>query len=123
MKYNTQQPSLPFPASYHVRWRADRLYTNAQIYSGGTWVNAGWDFSGDVSQNGAYLEMRIPLSDIGSPSILSVHLNMISETLFNETSFAAVPSDSFFDGYDPDYTKYYQFDLKASTPPNDYFPQ
>jgi hypothetical protein len=120
LMYNTQQPSLAFSARYHIQWKADNTYTNALEYNGVNWAVAGWttdDFLADQ-----YLEMRLPLSSIGSPSTIRIHLSMISEAAMLEWSYAAVPSTSFVDGYDPDYTKYYEFYLTAPAVPNSYTP-
>ena len=38
-------------------------------------------------------------------------------TSLNEASWAAVPAGSYVDGYDPDYSEYYEFDLTASSVP------
>ena len=114
--YGTQQPSLPFEARYHLRWRANNLLTSMMQYSAG-WVDAGWDFTNDVYQSGTFVELRIPLADIGSPPIVRVHVSMINEP--GVWSYAAAPSDSFVDGADPDYTRYYAFDLAGSAPPTD----
>ncbi len=115
--YNTQEPALPFSANYHLRWKADNTFTNAMNWDGNAWVDAGWDFSDDVVQQGDFLEFRIPRSDIGSPARVSLYIGMINETNGVESSFAALPADSLSDGYDPDYTKYYDFDLQGTASP------
>jgi len=120
VSYNTQQPALAFSTGYHVCWRADNGYTRVFQYNGSSWVDIGWP--GDVAQSGNYMEMRIPLSSIGSPSTVDVHVNMISDTTASEWSYAAVPANSFTDGYDPDYGKFYQFDFGTMTAPNEYTP-
>ena len=122
LMYNKQQPSLAFGAQYHLRWRTDGLFVNGQEYIGAGWVDAGWNLTGDVFQSGQYVEMRMALADIGSPTTVRVHINMILETAMIEWSYAAVPSTSFIDGYDPDYTKYYEFDLSSTPAPNSYNP-
>ena len=66
--------------------------------------------------------MRIPIASIGSPDKLKVHLNMLNATPGNEWSWGAVPSTSFVDGYDPDYIKYFEFNLKDNVMPNQYSP-
>jgi hypothetical protein len=118
--YNTQQPTLIFSAGYHVCWRTDNNYTLLFQYNGSSWVNMGWP--GVVAQNGNYVEMRIPLINIGSPSVVKVHVNMILSAGGSEWSYVAVPATSFTDGYDPDYGKYYQFDFSSMTVPKDYTP-
>ena len=70
-----------------------------------------------------YLEMRIPLADIGSPASVDLHLSMINETDCGEWPFAGVPSTSFSDGQDPDSAAYYSFDLTGTTVPTAHSPQ
>jgi hypothetical protein len=118
LTYNTQQPTLPFAARWHVRWRTDNAFTDAQLWSGSGWANASWNFSGDVFQAGTFVELRIPLVDIGSPTTLSVVLDMINEQAGGEWSYAAVPSTAFTDGYDPNFAKYLFLDLQGSVAPN-----
>ena len=120
--YNTQQPSLAFGAQYHLRWKTDGLFVNGLQYNGASWVDAGWILTGDVFQSEQYVEMRVPLVDIGSPSTVRVHLNMISEASMLEWSYSAVPSTSFIDGYDSDYMRYFAFDLSSVAVPNSYTP-
>jgi hypothetical protein len=116
--YNTQQPTLAFPAAYNVSWKADNSLTDALAWSGTAWAEANWNFTGDVFQNGNYFEMRIPLVNIGSPSSVSVDVSMINATAFHEATYSGVPSTSFTDGYNPSYAEYLQLDLQGSTVPN-----
>ena len=76
--------------------------------------------SGDVEMMGSFAEMRIAWTDLGDPALVDVHLGMMREQAFNEASWAAVPEGSYVDGYDPDFTQYFEFDPLASTLPNDY---
>ena len=119
--YNTQTPPLPFSALHHVRWKADNSYTDAQSYNGSSWVEANWDFTGGVYQSGNYIEMRVARSDLGSPTTsLPVAVAMLNETNNVEATYAGVPSTTFTDGYDPTWSKYFDFDLTSSTVPNAY---
>ncbi|MDP8256547.1 MAG: hypothetical protein P9M14_12425 [Candidatus Alcyoniella australis] len=118
--YNTQQPTLPFSAAYHVRWKADGSYANAQQFDG--WVDAVWDFTGDVFQSGNFIELRVPLADIGSPTQVDVLLCMVNEQSMSEWTYAGVPDTIFSDGFDPDYAHWLRFDLGASQSPADYTP-
>lgn len=121
--YNTQQPALPFEAQYHVRWRADAMFTGALEWDGTDWVEPAWTVNpGDVFHSGQFVELRVSMIDIGTPSYLRVHLGLLRETSFNEASWAAVPEASYVDGYDPDYTQYFEFDLAGSSLPADYAP-
>jgi hypothetical protein len=115
--YNSQQASLPFGAHYHMRWKTDNLYTNAQLYNGTAWVDALWNFTGNVHQNGTYVEFRIPLTSLGSPTSISMAMLMVNEASGIEWSYAGVPSTLFTDGYDPNYAKYFTFDLASPKVP------
>ena len=119
-KYNTQQPGLPFAAKYHLRWKADNSFTNAQVWSGTAWVDAAWDFTGRVFKTvgGNYLEISIRRSDLGTPSHVPLVMGMLNETNGGEASYAAVPANAYVDKYDPDFAHWYDFDLTSSTVPN-----
>ena len=116
--YNTQQPQLPFPAKYHLRWRADNAYFSAMTFDGTNWSDLGSGVAGNVSRAGGFMEWRVPLATIGNPTQFDAHICMINETSLGETSYAAVPFSSFVPGYDPDYTKYFSFNLAGSSVPN-----
>jgi len=119
--YNSQQPTLPFAAATHVRWRVSNDYTNALGYSG-TWSDLGWDFTGDVYLSGTFMEMRIPLADIGSPASLDLAMYMINEAGGSEWSWAACPASAITDGHDPDLAAYYSFVIGGITVPTDHSP-
>ena len=123
VEYNSQQPALPFEAQYHVRWRADAMFTGPLEWDGLAWVEPGWTINpGDVFHTGDFVEVRISMIDLGSPTYLQVHLGLLREEDFNEASWAAVPEGSYVDGYDPDYSQYFEFDITGSTLPADYTP-
>ncbi len=117
--YNTQQPALPFAAEMHVQWRSTNDFTKGLTYSTANgWTDAGWNFSGDVFENGSYLELRVPLTNLGSPTSLAVVASMVNETSGVEATYAGVPANTFAsDGYDRDFGKYFQFDLQGSKLP------
>jgi len=118
LTYNTQSPTLPFSARWHVRWRTNNTFTEAQLWSGSSWGNASWNFTGDVYQSGTFVEMRVPLVDLGSPTTLAFHLGMLNEQNLAEGSYAATPSTSYADGYDPNYAKYLELALGGSVAPS-----
>jgi len=118
VEYNTQEPMLPFEARYHLRWRADDLFGGALEWGGMQWDPAPFGLvAGDVAWSGSFLELRVARADIGMPTDLELHMSMLRETMLDEASWAAVPSTSFVDGYDPDYAQFFAFDLEASTTP------
>lgn len=122
VQYNTQAPTLPFSAKWHVRWRADNMFTNAMQFAAGQWSDAAWSFTGDVFQAGDLVEIRIPRADIGALATVDLHLSMINEAGGGEFTFAGTPSTSFTDAVDPDYTKFYRFDLEGCDAPSAYAP-
>lgn len=115
--YNTQSPALPFDAKWHVRWRADNLFTDTQEWDGGMWATASWNVT--AFQSDTFLEFAIPLAELGSPATLPVHLSMINEAGGAESTFSVVPATSISaDGYDPDYGEFFVLDLEGSTLPS-----
>ncbi len=123
--YNSQQPMLPFDALWHLRWRANDNFGGALEWNGATWINPGFGpnaGSNDVAFAGSFVEMRVAWANLDNPDLLDVHLGMLREQAFNEASWAAVPGSSYVDGYDPNYTKYFEFDVLGSTLPADHDP-
>jgi len=116
--YNTQTPTFPtgFNAKYHIRWKADNTYTNAQTYTA-AWADAAWDFTGDVFRTGSFVEFRIPRADIGSPTTLKVIVNMINEQGGGEWTYGLAPSAGFTDGYAANPAKYLSCNLNSSSAP------
>lgn len=115
--YNTQSPALPFDAKWHVRWRADNLLTDTQEWDGAMWATATWNAS--AFQSGNFVELAIPIAELGSPAMLPVHLSMINEAGGAEATFSVVPATSIAaDGYDPDYDEFFVLDLEGSTVPS-----
>lgn len=114
--YNTQSPTLPFDAKWHVRWRADNLFTDTQEWGGASWASASWNAS--AFQSGTFVELAIPRAELGSPATLPVHVSMINEAGGAEATFSVVPATSIAaDGYDPDYAAHLVLDLDGSTVP------
>jgi hypothetical protein len=118
VKYNNQEPTLPFSARWHVRWRTDNAFTDAQVWSGSAWGNASWNFTGDVYQTSTFVEVRVPFVDIGSPTSVDLLLAMLNEQGGGEWTYAGVPSTTFTDGSDPNYAKYLQLDVQGVVAPN-----
>lgn len=130
LPYNgsVQQPTLPFSACYHLRWKVDGSYTNVQRWDSGQgkWLDAG--VVGvpvlTVARQGTFMEMSFTQASIGSPSKLRVHMNMLIEGSGADWTYAGVPSTSFADAKNPSFTKYYEFvptDLTAA--PSSYAPR
>lgn len=116
--YGAQSPTLPFLAKYHLRWKADNTYTNARTFDGVNWVEAGWNFTGDVVQNGNFVELRVPRSDLANPNNVELTLGMINEP--GVWTYAGVPATSYTDGADRDFAHHFAFDLTSDAVPNSY---
>jgi hypothetical protein len=115
--YNTQQPSLPFAAKWHVRWKSNNSFTDALVF-GSAWGAAGWDFTGDVFQKNGFVEMRVGWADFAETiTTLKVAMYMLNEQGGSEFSYAAAPATAFTDAYDADVAKYFAFDRTASLTP------
>ena len=115
--YMGQSPTLPFPARWHVRWKADGTYTNMQEYSGG-WVDSdgSWPNLADVRASGDFVELRIPRSAIADPATVPLVMGVLREGV-NAATFAGVPESAFSDGFDPNFTSYFEFELDGSALP------
>jgi len=90
------------------------------VWGGSNW--AASTFNGDAARSGNYVEISVPLTDIGSPATVRLHISMVNATDTAEWTYAGVLDSSFADGNDPDYTKYYEFDLSGVQAPNAYSP-
>ncbi len=118
--YNTQEPGLPFSARWHARYRLDGNNSEVLEWGGASWDSAWTLTQNDVSQSEGYVELRVPLTDLGDPETLDVHMALINEKGFAEWTWGAVPSGSITDGYNPDYGARYEFDMVGSTVPADH---
>ena len=117
IQYNTQGPQLPFSAKYHLRWRTDGN-SSGLVFNGSAWVNMSPGSEGSWYRSGSFVEWRIPLATVGNPAQFDMHVSMLSELSGSEWSYAAVPHNSFADGYDPDYSEYFHFDMGSPSVPN-----
>jgi hypothetical protein len=118
-----QQAHLPFNAGYHLRWKADGMYTDLQKWDGTMWTDVGP--IGTRARKGNFMELSITRALLGSPLTLKVHMSMLIEQAGAEWTYSGVPSTSFTDGKAPaSFTKYYEFDLANTTKaPNAYAPK
>ncbi|MCA9491258.1 MAG: hypothetical protein KC621_15110, partial [Myxococcales bacterium] len=120
---NTQQPALPAPFRFAVRWKADDSYNALDVWNGAGWsVQANWlgTQGSAVAESNANqaVEFRIPLAALGGASRVSVITSWVFEGAGFETTYSPLPSGTFTDGYDPDPTTYYSFDLTGPGAPN-----
>lgn len=124
--YNTQQPGFPagFGAEYYYRWKASADFYDLQRYDTNAWVEVTSNTT-VPAHDGQYLELSIPLADLGAPTTLGVAAFMLNETAFVEAAYAGLYSDSFTDGYyDSDIGpipigSYLEADFASPLAPND----
>jgi hypothetical protein len=120
--YNTQQPGLVAPMTRHLRRKADGSFDSLLTWSGVAWTDSapGWLSGGgrQVARAGDVLELRLPRADLGVTDTLLIAGGWLFEGAGSETTFSGSPSTAFSDGYDPDLTHVWQFDLTSPDAPN-----
>jgi hypothetical protein len=116
--YNGQQPTLPFGARWHPRWKSDDTFTDMQEYAG-SWGDAAavWLEGPDWVHAGDYLELRLSRTALDSGNLVPVVMGLLREAPNNEATYAGVPDSAFSDGFDPDIEAHYEFDLDGSVLP------
>ncbi len=120
-----QQPNLPFSAKYHLGFKSDLSYTNKLIWDSAQskWVDAGIGLVPVAAYKTTFMEGSISRAQIGNPPTVKIHMSMINEKASGQWTFAGVPESSFEDGVDPDYSKYFEFNLAdGSKAPSSYTP-
>jgi hypothetical protein len=134
VKFNNQQPVLPFEANTLLKWDADlgeAQGTNAlYTWSGTDWIETPSFFGTQgsalaVDTSFKALEMKVPLGIFGADTSRTIRahacwISTVTAALETEKSYAATPWQSFFDRPDPDYTQYFEFDLNGSQFPGNY---
>jgi hypothetical protein len=122
--HNTQGPTLPFQASFLIRSKLDDSYSSLQSYSGGSWTTSSplFGVGGAVrAESGTTVEMAVPLATLGVTDQLDLVMTLLYEGTGFESTYSATPSTTLSDGaYDPNYTKYWSFDLTSSSPSASY---
>jgi hypothetical protein len=119
--YGPQQPTLPFEATHHLRWKASGDFTSVEVFDAGSWRSANAALVPIIAaQQGELMEMSVTRASINATGKIAVHMNMLIEG-GGDWTFAGVPSTSFIDGKDPKFGKYFELDLTDTTkPPNAY---
>lgn len=118
--YNTQTPSFPtgFEADFYFRWKADGTLTDLKHWDGDSWEVLK---TTTAERMGSFVETAVLLSDIGSPSNLSVLSFMLNEKDMAEACFAGLYADSFTDDYHMTLSPghYLAADMASFRSPND----
>ena len=122
LTYNTQRATFPtgFGSEYYYRWKCDATFATLEQSDGlGTWTTIS--VSIPAAHAGDFLELAIPLTELGSPAALGIEIWMINEKPLVESTFAGLYSDNFTDGYYPDLalTAYLRADFASPNAPND----
>jgi hypothetical protein len=112
--YAGQQPTLPFAADFHFRWRVDGLDTGLFQWNGSAWEQVAWN--GSVAQTGLFMEYSIPRSDLGNPTRVRMIPFMVID---NQWTFAGAPLSAFVDGPDPDFFDWLSIDLRVDAAPTE----
>jgi hypothetical protein len=125
---DVQQPTLPFPASIHLRWKVSGDYTNVQQWNA---AMTKWEDAPlvplTVFRQGSFVEMAVSRAALGSPTKIQLVMNMLIEgsaSVHDDFTYAGVPSNAFTDMKDPHFLHYFEFDLTdLSKAPSSYLPK
>jgi len=126
-QYNHQRPKFPtgFSADYYYAWKTDDSYAQFKKYATGAWSTATSTIAKARDSAKSFVDIKIPLADLGSPTKFSVVTMMMNEATSGEWSYAGLFSGSYTDGYYPASSgtdvpiKYWlQVDLASSAAPS-----
>jgi hypothetical protein len=122
-----QQPSLAFQATRAIQWSADGSVGSLYRFNGAAWLEtANWlgTAGSAVVENdpAGMVELAIPLAALDVSTQLDLHLAWVDDRLGLDRTEGGVPATSFADGADPNYARYYRFELATSTVPSSYTP-
>jgi hypothetical protein len=114
--YNTQSPTLPFPAKYHFRYRLDGNLMSLKVFNGTIWVDQGSGIS--VTKSGNYVEFAIPRADIGNLNFIKICGAMLNEANLIEWTYAMIPQQTAIDSYDPIFSHWLGYPLLPGVSPS-----
>lgn len=118
--YNTESVgfSAGFSPDFYLRWRASNDFQSLEQYSAGAWNPSST--APQTFQMGNFVEFRIPLAALGSPTRIGITTLMLNEASLAEAAYAGLYTDNFANGYYPTIpvTAYLLADLTASVTPN-----
>ena len=126
--YNTETPAFPsgFLADYYLRWQSKGSGTSAPIVSLKAYSASTSSWSDVVSTitwkaSGTYVEMSLPLVDLGSPSKPGLVTFWMNEAAGVEASYAGLYSGNFTDAYHASLpiTHWLSADFASPLAPND----
>lgn len=120
--FNTQKWTLPFAADYFLQVRTDEGFNQLNKWSGAAWGSSS--YNGAINDNDAsnYLELSLPLSDIGAPETIRIVGYFLNEAGGIESTYASWPNSSLAggDGYKNfgAFYNWYEYDLIDGITPN-----
>jgi hypothetical protein len=121
LTYNTQRATFPagFGAEYYYRWKCDATYATLEVFTAGAWTTVSSTVP--AARSGAFLEIAIPLAELGAPAAVGVATWMINEQPGLEGSFAGLYAGNFTDGYHANLalTAYLEADFASTAAPHD----
>lgn len=119
--FNSQQPGLPFAATQLVVVRADGHYAALHQWDGERWQHHPDVFNTPgalIERRHQTVEVALSLYELQIGQRLDVVAAMVYEGDGWESTYAPMPVDSFDEGaYDPDYQRFWAFDLWSVDPP------
>lgn len=120
--YNTQQPTLPFSATHHLRAKGDASFAGYLVPSEDEWVipDTLTIEDGDLFHNRTTgtLEARIPRSAFGDATTLNLWMGMLFEGELSESTYGAFPDASIEAGFDPNPSSAWSLDLSSADGPS-----
>ena len=78
----------------------------------------------ELNCDSGFIEFKILRSALDiDPELTRIHISIIKETV-SQITLAGVPDNSFTNNsFNPDYSKYYEFNLNSDQLPSEYTPQ
>ena len=120
--FNTQDWTLPFYADYFFQYRTDEGYYALKSWNGSSWQSSSFNGSMWDNDGANYFELRLPLSDIGSPNKIYILGYFINEASGSEWTFASWPDNSLDggDGYKSpgNFSHWYGYNLENNVSPD-----
>ncbi len=124
--HGSQQPTLPFSASFLIRWKLDNSYSSLETWNGSSWTATSPLFGSGgavLAENGNGVELAVPLATLAVNDDLEVLVTLVYEGAGFESTYAATPLGTITDGdFDPDYSEYWAFDRQSPLGPAGYTP-
>lgn len=121
--FNTQDWTLPFYADYFLQIRTDEGFNQLNSWNGSSWQATSLSASIFDNDGSNFIELRLPLSDLGNPSKIYILGYFIHEQSGNEWTYASWPDNSldFGDGYKSagNFSHWYGYTLQNGVSPDD----